>query len=245
MSTVGVIPARYNSIRYPGKAIADLYGKPMVYWVYHMAQSLPLIDKLVVATDDKRIEAVCRDYGMNVILTSGDHTTPTSRLYEVSMKIKADIYLFIGTDEPLLTRESVEKVLIQAKSENSLYVVHAMTPIHSEKDIQDTSNIKIVTDNDGFAIYTSRSRIPFENNKIKIPYMKFVGLGAYSYDALKFFNDTSQGSLEINENCDLLRFIENRKLVKMVDINQDTISVDTPEDMMRVNQILSEKMGDL
>ena len=146
---IGVIPCRYNSSRFPGKPLADLCGKPMIWWVYQQAIKVSNVDYLIVATDDNRIAEVCEKYNMNCIMTSCNHDTPTSRLYEVSTKIQGDYYVFIGGDEPLIDPISIEKVINESLNGN-YEVINAMTRIKTAPEVIDFTNIKVVTNSEGF-----------------------------------------------------------------------------------------------
>ena len=240
MKIIGVIPARYNSSRFPGKPLVDICGKPMVWWTYQQAIQVREFDSVFVATDDKRIESVCRKYDINVIVTSIDHDTPTSRLYEVSQKIDSDYYVFVGGDEPLIDPESISKVADTAKKTRST-VVHAMTKIKTTPEVIDFTNIKVVVSTEGNLLYTSRSPLPYPKGSLDFDYMKFVGIGAFSKEALEFFNSTPKSKLEKIEECDLLRFIDKGISVKMVEVNCRNVSVDTPKDLEKVISLIIEK----
>lgn len=237
---VGVIPARYDSTRFPGKPLADICGKPMIWWVYSRASKVSSLDKVIVATDDERIADVCKQYEMNFLMTSHEHDTPTSRVYEVSQRIDGDLFVFIGGDEPLIEAESIETVISQAKRSGDA-VTHAMTIIKTAPEVIDYTNIKIVVNTDSYLLYASRSSLPFPKGGVDFEYRKFVGIGAFTREALQFYNDTPKSKLERIEECDLLRFLDKFIKVKMVEVNCRNISVDTPKDLDAV--ILLVKNG--
>lgn len=230
MKIVAVIPSRYSSSRFPGKPLVDILGHPMIWWVYQRVLKVKNIDEIVVATDDERIVDVCRQYGMNVMLTSPNHNTPTSRLYEVSTRIEGDKFVFVGGDEPMINPESIEKVVEVSRKEDS-FAVNAMTRIKTAPEVIDFTNIKVVVNTDNMLLYTSRSPLPFPKGGLDFEYMKFVGIGVFSRDALSFYNNTPKTQLEIIEECDLLRFTERLKPVKMVYVESNNISIDTPKDL--------------
>lgn len=239
---LGVIPSRYQSSRFPGKPLADICGHPMLWWVYQQATKASSLDGLIVATDDKRIADACIQFNMDYILTSADHNTPTSRLYEVSTKIEYDYYVFIGGDEPLIEPEAIDSVVIEAKT-SGVPCVNAMTKIKTAPEVIDFTNIKVVTNDFGKLLYTTRSPLPFPKGGLDFDYMKFVGIGAFSRSALEIYNNTPKSKLEKIEECDLLRFIEQDIPVKMVEVSCRNVSVDTPKDLELAKQIIQSKMN--
>ena len=239
---IAVIPSRYNSSRFPGKPLADICGKPMLWWVYNQAMKVESLDGVVVATDDERIFNVCEKYGMHCIMTSAEHNTPTSRLYEVSTKIESDLYVFIGGDEPLIDPNAINCVVERAKA-NNYEVTHAMTKIKSGPEVVDFTNIKVVVSTEGLLLYTTRSPLPYPKGGLDFDYLKFVGIGAFSKNALSFYNETPKSKLERIEECDLLRFIDKRIPVEMVEVSCRNVSVDTPKDLEAAISIIQN--GDI
>ena len=239
MKIIGVIPARYASTRIPNKPLANIHGKPMVWWVYQQALKVKEISQVVIATESELVVEACKKYNMNCILTSSNHTTPTSRIYEVSQKIDGEMYLFISGDEPLIKPDIIKKIIAASKS-NDFYVTNAMTTIESAPEVIDPTNIKVVINSEGYCIYVTRSPIPYPKGSLNYKYKKFVGIGAFSKEALAFYNMTKKGELEEIEECDLMRFIENRKNVKMIDIKTKTLSVDTYKDLKLVSDIIQK-----
>ena len=239
---IAVIPSRYKSSRFPGKPLADICGKPMLWWVYNQAQKVPSLDDVIVATDDNRISEVCEQYNMKYIMTSIDHNTPTSRLYEVSTKIDSDLYVFVGGDEPLIDPMAINRVVERAKT-NGYDVTHAMTKIKTAPEVVDFTNIKVVVSTENLLLYTTRSPLPYPKGGLDFDYMKFVGIGVFSKFALSFYNDTPKSKLERIEECDLIRFIDKRIPVEMVEVSCRNISVDTPKDLQAVISIIEN--GDI
>lgn len=230
MSILGVIPSRLGSSRLHEKPLIDICGKPMVVRVYEQAKKTKNIDEIVVATDSQKIADICKEYGINFIMTSSEHATPTSRIYEVSTKMRYDFYAFISGDEPLIDPESIDAVALQSKY-GGADVFNAMIEINHASEVIDFSNIKVVTNRDGYLLYTTRSPIPYPKGLLDFKYMKFVGIGIFSRYALQVFNDTPRSKLEQIEECDLLRFIEKGVKVKMVKVKCDSLSVDTIKDL--------------
>ena len=242
MRIVAVIPARYGSSRFPGKPLVDLCGKPMIWWVCQQLKKVNNVDDTVVATDDERIVDVCHQYGMNVMLTSKDHNTPTSRLYEVSTRMEGDKFVFVGGDEPMINPQSIEQVVAVAREEDS-FAVNAMTKIKTSPEVIDFTNIKVVVNTDNMLLYTSRSPLPFPKGGLDFEYMKFVGIGVFSREALAFYNETPKSDIERIEECDLLRFIERGKPVKMVYVESNNVSIDTPKDLELARVIMQERIN--
>lgn len=242
MRIVAVIPARYGSSRFPGKPLVDLCGKPMIWWVCQQLKKVNNVDDTVVATDDERIVDVCLLYGMNVMLTSKDHNTPTSRLYEVSTRMEGDKFVFVGGDEPMINPQSIEQVVAVAREEDS-FAVNAMTKIKTSPEVIDFTNIKVVVNTDNMLLYTSRSPLPFPKGGLDFDYMKFVGIGVFSREALAFYNETPKSDIERIEECDLLRFIERGKPVKMVYVESNNVSIDTPKDLDLARVIMQERIN--
>lgn len=240
MEIIGVIPARYQSSRMPGKPIADILGKPMIWWVYQQVKKNKKFTEVVVATDDERIADECKKYNMNYLMTSVNHDTPTSRLYEVSTRIDADLYMLIMGDEPLVDERSFSLVI--PDSFDSGYYVGALTNILTNPtEVIDFSNQKVVTNAKRETLLISRSPIPYPKGTLDFQYEKVTGVQIFSKMALEFYNNTSKSILEKAEENDLMRFVENGIPVKMTISNYKTISVDTPKDLEKVREILSER----
>jgi len=240
MKVVGVIPARYSSSRFPGKPLADICGKPMIWWVYNQAKKVDELNEVYVATDDSRIENVCKHYNMNVIMTSDNIKTSTERLHYVSKIITADVYICINGDEPLIDPSIIEKIIPSNLDE--FYVSNLMSIIKSPVDLIDNTNIKVVTDYKYFALFMSRNPIPYPKASLNIDYYKHLGVLAYSLGALEFFANTQKGKNELVEDINELRFIENGKKLKMIVVESDSLSVDTPKDLDKVRSIIQKKL---
>lgn len=242
MRVLGVIPARFYSSRMPGKPIADILGKPMIWWVYQQAKKCSSFSEVVVATDDERIFNKCMELEMKVIMTSDSHDTPTSRLYEVSTKIDADFYTLIMGDEPLVDERCFALVLPDG-FQNEYYVGALTNVLTNPTEVIDYSNQKVVTNAKREALLISRSPIPYPKGALDFQYEKVTGVQIFSKKALVFFHNTQKSLLEKAEENDLIRFIENDIPVKMTVSNYKTISVDTPKDLRMVRQLLEEKVN--
>ena len=241
MKILGVIPARYQSSRLPGKPLADILGKPMVWWVYQAAKQSPLLDDLVVATDDERILAVCKEYGMNAVMTRADHDTPTARIQEVSCLIQADLYLQIMGDEPLIDPKAFELILPKELPEDPYYVAGVTNRMEHPADVIDFSNQKVVCNARREILLISRSPIPYPKGTADFEYEKITGIQLFSKQALAFYAASPKSALEKAEENDLMRFIENGHTVHAVLSPYKTVSVDTPKDLDVVCNILKER----
>lgn len=247
MKIIAVIPARYNSSRFLGKPLADLCGKPMIWWVYNQVKKVNEIDEVYVATDDERIANVCNLLNIKHVMTRVDHKTSTERVYEVAQKIKSDLYIVINGDEPLIDPDVIRAIIPYDNINDNFYVSNLMTEIKSPVEAIDFTNIKVVTDENNHALFFSRSPIPYPKSSIDYKYYKHVGVLIYDINALKFFAETPKGHNEKIEDINELRFLEHDKKIKMVEVNANSLSVDTPKDLEYVKKIISSKIqnGDI
>jgi len=243
MKIIGVIPARYKSTRFEGKPLADICGKPMVWWVYNQLNKVRGLETVYVATDDERIKAVCEQYGMNVCMTADDHPTHLDRLYEFSCLVDADFYININGDEPLIEARYIEKLLPVDVDPNDSYVASAMTTIKNPVEVVDFARIKIVTDMDGYGLYMARSPLPYPKAAYDFEYKKFVGIQCFTKKALQFCHDHQRGFLENIEDIDEFRFLEHGHKIKFIQSDAVTLSVDTPKDLEKVRQIIGKKIS--
>lgn len=245
MTVVGIIPARYGSQRFPGKPLADICGKPMVWWVYNRVSALNKLKKIYVATDDKRIESACRENGIPVIMTSDTHRTAAERLHEVSGIIAADFYIQINGDEPLI---DVDAVAAAIPDENNIILdeefgTNIITAISDPALAIDNSNIKVVFDNNMNALYMSRTPIPYPFKSINFKYYKHVGIIGYNKKMLDFYAASVPGRFETIEGIDTLRFIDYGKKLKLYMVeNYSCLSVDTEKDLERVRILMRDQI---
>lgn len=234
MNIIGVIPARFASSRFEGKPLAEICGKPMIWWVYKQVEKVGAFKEIYVATEDKRIAKVCNEYGMNVMMTSTAHQTGTDRIAEVALKAYADYYVNIQGDEPLIEPQTIIKLIKCLSADKSIDVLNTMTPISDMNDINSESCVKVACNRNGSIVYLSRSQIPFSKKHDKIQVYKHLGLYGLSREALLFFTNQSRGYLESIEDIEMLRFIENGINIKALLVDTETYSVDNPEDIIKV-----------
>lgn len=240
MKIVGVIPARGGSTRFYNKPLARILRKPMIWWVYNHSKEVDCFEEVYIATDSEEIKNVCEDFGAKVIMTSTEHDTATERLYEVSRKIDADLYIMINGDEPVIRAKDIRKCIPTDLNKEEFYVSNLMTDFTDPVEVVDASNLKIVTNKNGICLFISRSPIPYPKGELNYSYQKFVGVGAFTKKALQYYHDTPRGQIEKIEENDSFRFIENRKDIYYINAHCKTISVDTPKDIKKVEEYLSE-----
>jgi len=226
---LGVIPARWASTRFPGKPLADIHGKPMIWHVYQRCQEAGCLDRILVATDDDRILDACRSYQIEAMMT-GTHPTGTDRVAEVARSVKADLYVNVQGDEPFVAPEAIRTVVAFAKNEPM--PVNACAKITDADDLVDVNVPMVVVTADWTALYLSRSAIPYPKTRGG-QYLKQVCVYAFQASDLDWFSRQAQGPVERAEGIELLRFLEHRRDVRMVEVEPSPLSVDTPEDLAR------------
>lgn len=239
MKVVAIIPARYNSSRFKGKPLVDILGKPMIVRVYERVKKSKKIDEVYVATDDKRIYEACINNNLKVVMT-GEHNTSTERVNEVAHQIEADVYVCINGDEPLVETEIIDKVIPDTISDE-LFVCNLITKIDAPSEVVDFTNIKVVFDKDDMALFYSRSPIPYPKGFLEYDYYKHLGILSYNKKALEFFANTARGYNERIEDINELRFLENGVGIKLVKVEANSLSVDTPKDLDKVIMVMKEK----
>lgn len=240
MKIIAVIPARYKSSRFPGKPLADIFGKPMIWWVYNRISKIVEFSEVVVATDDYRIKGVCDSYNIKCMMTSDSHTTHVHRIHEVSEKVEADYYVVVCGDEPLI-QDTVVRAVLPDKINGEPYVGGICRYMTDPAEVIDPANIKIVTNDKDECILLSRAAIPFPYKTILFKYKKVVGVECYNKRALDFFVATPKGFLESIEDVTLQRFLENKIHVRYRLVDSVSLSVDTPRDLEKVKEIMSNK----
>ncbi len=241
MKIIGVIPARYKSSRFPGKPLADICGKPMIWWVYNQCKKVEDFDAVYVATDDERIFDTCKSLNIEVIMTSDSHKTGTDRLGEVARNIEADFYVNIQGDEPLIEPNTIKKIIDYKKENTDIEVINSMTLLNEDENVEKNSIVKVVAAENGDLIYLSRSPVPYPKNGGKIDYYKHLGLYGLSRDALLFYSVTPRAKIESIEDVEMLRFLENGYKIKIVEVASATIGVDLEEDIQRVEAAVKKR----
>jgi len=233
---LGVIPARLESTRLPGKALRAICGRPMIAWVYENARQAACLEHLLVATDSPEIETYCREQGIPAMMTSREHRSGTDRMAEVMANEPAAIYVNIQGDEPMITPGHLERLLQPFDEAPSTQVSTLKVAIDAETAL-DPNVVKVVTDLAGRAVYFSRARIPFDRDGSgQAQYFKHQGFYAFSAAALEAFHHLPPSPLEKLEKLEQLRFLENGIGIAVVETPHDTIGVDTEEDLSKVEE---------
>lgn len=235
MKVLCIIPARYDSTRFPGKALADIKGKPMIQWCYESSLKSKLINKLIVATDDKRIFDAVKKFGGEVVMTSKKHRSGTDRIAEAAKKFKCDIVVNIQGDEPFIDYRTIDKAIDALRKDKNAQVSTVAKKITDKKEINSPNTVKVVFDDDFSALYFSRSVIPYDRDeKDKVNYYRHYGLYIYRKDYLMKLTKLPESKLEKIEKLEQLRVLENSGKIKIVLTNKDSVSIDTPEDLKKV-----------
>lgn len=238
---IAFIPARYSSSRFPGKPLALIKNKPMIQWVYEAVNNMSFIDDVYVATDDIRISKCIEEFGGKYILTSKDHNSGTDRIAECIKSINLnneDIILNIQGDEPMIKEEMI-KTLISAFDDKDVYMATLKKKIEDENEINNTNIAKVITDFKDYAIYFSRSVIPFNRDgKEKSVYYKHIGVYGYKKEFLLKFINLKERSLEKIEQLEQLRAIQNGYKIKVLETEHQSIGVDLVEHIKLVEDLI-------
>jgi 3-deoxy-manno-octulosonate cytidylyltransferase (CMP-KDO synthetase) len=239
MRIVGIIPARYESSRFPGKPLADILGKTMIEHVYERSARASRLDRLVVATDDARIAGAVSGFGGEALLTRSDHPSGTDRLAEAARLMgldDGDIVVNIQGDEPLVDPRMIEALVEALAHERECPMATLVFPGHSLRDYHNPNVVKVVSDSGARALYFSRSPIPFARDLTagSFTFLKHLGFYAYSGSFLQTFTRLTPGRLEDLEKLEQLRALEHGYGIKIAISPVDTRGVDTPEDLARV-----------
>jgi 3-deoxy-manno-octulosonate cytidylyltransferase (CMP-KDO synthetase) len=242
MNIVAVIPARYASSRFPGKPLVSLNGYPLIWWAYRAATLAEHISDAIVATDDRRIVAICDSLGMKSQMTRTEHQTGTDRVAEVSSFLDADLVVNVQGDEPTLKPETINKAIAAAFSGEPFDVINCATPIRDPKELHSPTVPKVVVNARSEAVFLSRAAIPY--GKTATPsYLKQVCVYVFSKASLLHFSRLPRGIAESIEDIEILRGIENRMIVRVVQVDQETVSVDVPSDLERASRLLNMGCG--
>jgi 3-deoxy-manno-octulosonate cytidylyltransferase (CMP-KDO synthetase) len=237
---LGVIPARYASSRFPGKALSPISGKPMLQHVWERASLARYLTGVSIATDDERIFAAARAFGADVRMTRADHASGTDRVAEVASAGNAEIVVNIQGDEPLIDPGAIDAAILPMLDEPDAVMSTLRKKIEDPREIDDPNVVKVVTDRAGNAIYFSRSTIPYVRDRHPSPaavHYKHIGLYVYRRDFLLGYSDLPVGPLEQAERLEQLRALENGFSIRVMDTEYESLGVDTPEDLERVSKL--------
>ncbi|MCX5805669.1 MAG: 3-deoxy-manno-octulosonate cytidylyltransferase [Proteobacteria bacterium] len=252
MKKVIVIPARYASTRLPGKALREISGKPIIQWVYERALKSALKDSIFIATDDERIKDAAVSFDADVIMTSPECKSGTDRIYQAIKDREADIIINLQGDEPFIRADIIDSLFYAMEKEN-LTMATLCSPIDNEADYMNPNVVKVVLDRFGFALYFSRSPVPFFRNamsssriEIKDPQFrarnsgciyKHIGIYGFSRYFLKQYVEMEESILEAAESLEQLRVLENGYDIKVLITNYDGAGIDTEEDLEQARRM--------
>ncbi len=241
MNAIGIIPARYGATRFEGKVLADLMGKPVIQHVYEMAKHSKTLDDIIIATDDERIVKVVKGFGGKVVLTSVDQPTGTDRLTEVVNPIDVKVIINIQGDEPLVHYTMIDELVRTMLDDDSLSMATVIKKIDDKNETMDPNVVKVVIDKEGYALYFSRSPIPFERSSEAKALYKHLGLYAYTKDFLFTFTNLPKSNLENAESLEQLRALENGYKIKTIETKFETVGIDTPEDLEKAKGVMLKR----
>jgi 3-deoxy-manno-octulosonate cytidylyltransferase (CMP-KDO synthetase) len=252
MSVVAIIPARYGSTRLPGKPLADIGGKPMIQHVYESASKAPGLERVLVATDDRRIARAVKSFGGEVVMTSRRHASGTDRLAEVARHLRAEWLVNIQGDLPFIQADTIARAVAPMRRNRAVPMGTVCTPIHDAQEWQNPNVVKVLTDRAGFAIYFSRAPIPYVRqagwdpsgaktalrNGGRLWGFRHLGLYVYRRAFLLQFARLRPTVLERIESLEQLRALENGYRIRVAQVDERSIEVDTPEDLQKAARYL-------
>jgi len=233
----GIIPARFHSQRFPGKPLALIQGKPMIERVFERASTAKFLEQIIVATDDERIAQAAKKIGAEVRMTSPHHSSGTERVAEVANKVKTPLIINIQGDEPLVQGQMID-ALVLALQDEFIPMVSLMGKVQDLNLLSDTDTVKVIIDKDSFALYFSRSPLPFQASDF---FYQHIGIYGYHRDFLLKFISLEPSRLEKTENLEQLRALEHGYRIKMIETQVPTLSVDTPTDIIKLEEFLKKR----
>ena len=241
MKIIAVIPARYASTRFPAKLMQDLGGKTVITRTYEAAIATQLFDDVFVVTDSDLIFDEIVSHGGKAIRSIKEHESGSDRIAEAIANLAVDIVVNVQGDEPFIDRDSLDKVIevFRNDTEKKVDLASLMREITNETDINNPNNVKVVVDQNEFALYFSRSVIPYPREKnVGVRYFQHIGIYAFRKQALLDFYQLPMMPLEASEKLEQLRYLEFGKRIKMVETTHVSIGIDTPEDLEKARQLL-------
>lgn len=250
MSIVAIIPARFGSTRLPGKPLAQIGGRPMIQHVYESAAKAKVLDRVIVATDDRRIEAAVKKFGGEVMMTAPDHASGTDRLAEVARKIKAELLVNVQGDLPFIGAKTITQAVDPLRRRGEIPMGTVCTAIYDETEWRNPNIVKVLTDKAGLALFFTRAAIPFRRNDAIDPNGKKVagrqrlwgyrhlGLYVYRREFLLKFSRLRPTALEQIESLEQLRALENGYRIYVAQVDERSVEVDTPADLLRAESYL-------
>ncbi len=236
MKIIAMIPARYEASRFPGKLMKDLAGKPVIIHTYESALKTNLFDEVYVVTDSDVIYSELKKIGGKVIMSKKEHDCGSDRIAEAIQDMEVDVVINVQGDEPFIDEVSLSKLIkvFKKDTEKKIDLASLKVEMKEEKEIQNPNNVKVITDENNFAIYFSRAVIPYpREEEVKVSYYKHKGVYAFRKQALLDFYVTPITPLESIEKIEAIRYLEVGKKIKMIETTIDSIGIDTPEDLTK------------
>lgn len=237
---IAVIPARYNSTRFPGKMMEILGNRTIITTTYQNVLETGLFDEVFVATDSELIFDEISKNGGKAVMT-GEHETGSDRIAEAVQNIDCDIVINVQGDEPFLKKEPLKQLIdvFYKDEKKEISLASLKIQLRESEEIRNPNNVKVITDNNGFALYFSRSVIPFQRElSYDVKYYKHIGVYAFRKEALLKFSSLEMTPLEISEKLEQLRYLENGMKIKMVETDFVGIGIDTPEDLEKAKKLI-------
>jgi 3-deoxy-manno-octulosonate cytidylyltransferase (CMP-KDO synthetase) len=244
MKKIIVIPARYASTRLPGKPLIDIEGKPLLQWVYEGACRSKFADGVLIATDDERIKNAAHTFGAEAIMTDPNLPSGTDRVFAAIQGREADLIINLQGDEPFIEPSIIDQ-LFSTMEKGGVEMATLCCPMAEEREYRDPNTVKVVLDSAGFALYFSRSPIPFSrtlNSELRTPncLYKHIGIYAFTRSFLQRFVSMPKSPLEATESLEQLRVIENGYRIKVIVTDYNGFGIDTPEDLERARKLLTK-----
>jgi len=238
MKAIGIIPARYGSTRFPGKVLAEIESKPMIQHVWERAKQCRELNEVLIACDHDKVLKKAKEFGAKVVMTSPDHASGSDRIAEAVKDLAFDIVVNIQGDEPFMASSIIDKLVAALKKDPSCMMATVIKQIKKQDEINDPNIVKVVIDQKGNALYFSRSVIPHNRSKVfplQAKYFKHIGIYAYRKDFLLEYTTWKKSALEDMEQLEQLRVLESGHTIKTIETDIETIAVDTPDDLLKVN----------
>lgn len=243
LKIIAMIPARYAATRFPGKLMQDLHGKTIIRRTYEAAENTGLFQEVYVVTDSDVIFSEITSFGGNVIMSKKEHECGSDRIAEAVEEMEVDIVVNVQGDEPMIDKESLQKVLevFRGKDAEKIDLASLKTILHHQKDIENPNNVKVITNKDDFALYFSRCPIPYPREKNSgVTYFKHIGIYAFRKQALMDFYRLPMLKLEATEKIECIRYLEYGKNIKMVETVVKGVGIDTPEDLEEARKMFGK-----
>ena len=244
VSVVAIIPARFESSRFPGKALADIAGRPMIEHVYRRTSAARSVGVVIVATDDQRICDAVEAFGGRAQLTSPNHLSGTDRLAEIAAGLTCDLVVNVQGDEPLIEPSMIDDAIAPFRTDRSLEMTTLRRRMDDRSELENPNVTKVVVDRQGYALYFSRAPIPFTRaGSVPAPAWRHIGLYVYRRECLMRLTSLAPTAMEQAEALEQLRAIEHGIRIKAIETVHDSVGVDTPDDLEKVRQMVRSPLA--